>query len=110
MTDTPTYKLPVDPQEQPILQRMERIRDDLSLLKADRSTYIRSEDIMALYDEALEQVHELNEIRRREDKPTEQNRGACANPTVFVTEQCSGYLVGRLLPVDIVGVHDDRAQ
>ena len=75
MTDTPTYRLPVDSQEQPILDSIEHIRDELSLLKSDRSTYIRSEDIIGYYDQLIHQVQLLNDIRERDGKPLEQNRG-----------------------------------
>lgn len=82
MSDTPTYKLPVDPQEQPILDAISHIRDELSLLKADRSTYIRSEDIVAFYDQLIDQVHRLNNVRRQDDRSTEQNRGKTTDNTL----------------------------
>jgi len=54
------------------LESLERIRDELTLLKQDRSTYVKSSDVMVLYDKVVEQVRLLNEIRA--DKPTEDNR------------------------------------
>ncbi|GAB7348188.1 hypothetical protein MBLNU459_g6193t2 [Dothideomycetes sp. NU459] len=72
-TDSPAVRTPLDPKEQPILDRVLAIRDQLSLLKQDRSTYVRSQDVMALYKHVIEQVEQLNEIRK--SKRTEQNRG-----------------------------------
>jgi hypothetical protein len=73
MTDTPSTPLPLDPREQPILDRLLEIRDELTLLKRDRSTYVKSSDVMPLYEKCVDQVKALNDIRA--DKPQEQNRG-----------------------------------
>jgi hypothetical protein len=67
MTDSPLYRLPLDPQEQPILERILNLRDSLSLLKQDRSTYV-----LVLYNSLIDQVEALN--RLRVDKRDEQNR------------------------------------
>ena len=75
MADTPSYPIPIDEREQPILESLERMRDELTLLKQDRSTYVKSSDVMVLYDRVVDQVRLLNEIRA--DKPTEDNR--CQN-------------------------------
>ncbi|MCJ1255538.1 hypothetical protein MMC24_003354 [Lignoscripta atroalba] len=75
MTDSPAVKAPLDPEEQPILDSVLYIRDRLSLLKQDRSTYIKSHDVLQLYEQVIEQVHLLNVIRKEHDKPLEQNRG-----------------------------------
>jgi hypothetical protein len=72
MADTPNYPAPLDRREQPILENLERIRVELTLLKQDRSTYVKSSDVMVLYEKVVEQVQLLNEIRA--DKPTEENR------------------------------------
>lgn len=72
MADTPTLPLPLDAREQPILDSLLRIRDELTLLKQDRSTYVKSSDVMALYDRTVDQVRDLNEIRL--DKPQESNQ------------------------------------
>lgn len=76
MTDSPAVEAPLDPREQPILDRILVVRDSLSLLKQDRSTYIKSHDVLKLYEEVIEQVHLLNVIREEQDKPLEQNQGA----------------------------------
>ena len=65
--------MPVDTREQPILEALLRIRDELTLLKQDRSSYVKSSDVLPIYDRVVEQVNLLNEIRT--DKPHEQNQG-----------------------------------
>ncbi|KAL8724247.1 MAG: hypothetical protein Q9181_006916, partial [Wetmoreana brouardii] len=74
MTDSPAVQAPQDPKEQPILDRILAIRDKLSLLKQDKTTYIKSHDVLRHYDHLIEQVHLLNIIREEHDKPLEQNR------------------------------------
>ncbi|KAL8874270.1 MAG: hypothetical protein Q9174_000390 [Haloplaca sp. 1 TL-2023] len=74
MSDSPAVQAPLDPKEQPILDRILSIRDKLSLLKQDRSTYIKSHDVLGLYESLIEQVQLLNVIREEHDKPLEQNR------------------------------------
>lgn len=71
MADTPTLSL-LDPREQPIVDSLLRIRDDLTLLKQDKSTYVKSSDVMALYERTVDQVKLLSEIRT--DKPQEDNQ------------------------------------
>lgn len=73
MTDSPAIRAPLDPKEQPILDSVLGIRDKLSLLKQDRSTYVRSQDVITLYNQVIQQVEKLNEIRAH--KRDEQNRG-----------------------------------
>jgi hypothetical protein len=70
--DTPNLPLPLDAREQPILDALRRIRDELTLLKQDRSSYVKSSDILPLYDRTVAQVQLLNEIRA--DKPDEDNQ------------------------------------
>ncbi len=83
MTDSPIVQAPLDPQEAPILARVLLLRDKLSLLKQDKSTYIRSNDVLSLYDEVIEQVHQLNRLREEHGKPLEQNRGLFRVETVY---------------------------
>lgn len=73
MTETPSTPLPLDSREQPVLDRLLEIRDELTLLKRDRRSYVKSSDVITLYDRTVEQVQVLNEIRI--DKPQEQNLG-----------------------------------
>ena len=84
MTDSPAFSVPLDPSEQPILNSVLYIRDQLSLLKQDKSTYIKSHDVFSLYDQVVKQVHLLNDLRKEHCKPLEQNRGSeynhCEDP------------------------------
>lgn len=73
MTDTPSHPLPLDPREKPILVSLTSLRDELTLLKQDKTTYIKAADVLTLYDKVVDQVTLLNEIRA--NKPHEQNRG-----------------------------------
>jgi hypothetical protein len=75
MTDSPLIHVPLEPEEQNILNDLLNIRDELSLLRQDRSTYIRSSDVIHLYDALIEQVHALNSLRNEHGKSREQNRG-----------------------------------
>ncbi|KAL8857336.1 MAG: hypothetical protein Q9178_006102 [Gyalolechia marmorata] len=74
MTDSPASQIPLDPKEQPILDHLLATRDKLFLLKQDRSTYIKSHDVLDLYEQVIEQVHLLNILREAHGKPLEQNR------------------------------------
>jgi hypothetical protein len=78
MTDSPLPRIPLDPKEQPILDKLQSIRTELELLKRDRSTYVKSQDVLNLYDQVIEQVIILNEIR--ETKRLEQNKGTLPHP------------------------------
>jgi hypothetical protein len=72
MTDSPAFRMPDDPNEKPIFDRILNIRDALLLLKQDRSTYVKSADVIMYYNQLIEQVEALNKIR--ENKRDEQNR------------------------------------
>lgn len=56
--------MPKEPREREVLERLTAIRDQLLLLKQDRTKYIRSQDVMQLYDLTVEQVGALNETRK----------------------------------------------
>ncbi|KAK4680433.1 hypothetical protein QC764_213090 [Podospora pseudoanserina] len=62
--ETPAIPMPNDAREQEILQKLTAIRDQLLLLKMDRTKYIRSQDVMVHYQELVEQVKLLNEVRK----------------------------------------------
>ncbi|CAP73956.1 uncharacterized protein PODANS_2_13090 [Podospora anserina S mat+] len=62
--ETPAIPMPNDAREQEILQKLTAIRDQLLLLKMDRTKYIRSQDVMVQYQELVEQVKLLNEVRK----------------------------------------------
>lgn len=72
MADSPVVKEPLDPKEQPILDQLLKIRDDLLILKSDKSRYVKSQDVLTHYQKVLDQTAKLNEIR--ESKKDEQNR------------------------------------
>lgn len=72
MTDSPFVRFPLDPKEQPILDRLLGLRDQLSVLKSDRSSYIRTQDVLDLYTKLIGEVEKLNGLRT--DKRSEQNR------------------------------------
>lgn len=71
--DTPAIPAPRDEGEKEVLEQLMSIRDHLQLRKLDRSTYVRTQDVMVLYEQTIEQVKRLNEIRN--GKTTEENRG-----------------------------------
>ena len=68
-------QMPLDPDEQGILDSLLSIRDELSLLKQDKSTYIKTRDVLMLYDAVMDNVVALNQIRADAGKPSEQSRG-----------------------------------
>lgn len=61
--ESPAVPVPLDPQEQPILERLLRIRDALLLLKRDKSSYIKSRDVLPQYEEVTGAVEQLNAVR-----------------------------------------------
>lgn len=62
--ESPAVPVPLDPQEQPILERLLRIRDALLLLKRDKSSYIKSRDVLPQYEEVTGVVEQLNVVRK----------------------------------------------
>src|SRR5690242_15600215 len=74
--ETPAVPMPKDERERRILETLTVIQDNLLLLKRDRTKYIRTEDVMVLYDQLEEQVKQLNEVRKGELNKRE-NRCRC---------------------------------
>jgi hypothetical protein len=66
MADSPITNAPVGPQEKPILDKLLLTRDKLLLLKQDKSTYVKSSDVLPLYEQVIEQVQILNDVRGQE--------------------------------------------
>ncbi|KAK1756836.1 hypothetical protein QBC47DRAFT_377776 [Echria macrotheca] len=62
--ETPAIPMPKDAREREILDTLTGIRDHLLLLKRDRTKYIRSQDVLLVYEQVIEQVKQLNEIRK----------------------------------------------
>lgn len=69
--DTPSVPPPRDAREQEIMERLGAIRDQLLLLKQDRTKYMRSKDVMALYEQVIEEVRNVNDIRATSSEHTE---------------------------------------
>lgn len=55
MADSPLLSAPLTTQERPILDKLLQIRDKLLLLKQDKSTYVKSADVLPLYEEVINQ-------------------------------------------------------
>ncbi|CAI7574526.1 hypothetical protein N7533_002666 [Penicillium manginii] len=72
--DSPAVPVPLDPREQPILERLLRTRDALLLLKQDKSSYIKSRDVLPLYEEVTQEVEKLNASRKEQDRRLIHNR------------------------------------
>lgn len=112
MTDSPLPRIPLDPKEQPILDKLQSIRTELELLKRDRSTYVKSQDVLKLYDQVIEQVIVLNEIRVT--KRLEQNKGMVyrhrvrKSPMLTRISRNSRLHARRLLPTHLTCVSDSR--
>ncbi|KAL7622966.1 hypothetical protein AAE478_006645 [Parahypoxylon ruwenzoriense] len=70
--ETPMIPAPRDEGERRVLEKLISIRDQLQLRKQDRTTYVRTQDVMILYDQTIEQVRILTEIRR--GKSVEENQ------------------------------------
>lgn len=66
--------VPLDPREQPILEQLLRTRDALILLKQDKSSYIKSRDVLPLYEEVIQEVEKLNAARKEQDRRLIHNR------------------------------------
>jgi hypothetical protein len=50
--------------EQPVLEKLIQLRQRLQLLNKDRTKYIKSQDVLAIYHILIEQVQKLNIIRQ----------------------------------------------
>ena len=72
MTDSPAFRVPLDPEEKPILDKLLIIRDKLMLLKQDKTRYVKSQDVIGFYDQVIVEVEALNKLRTH--KRDEQNR------------------------------------
>lgn len=66
--ESPAIPVPLDPREQPILERLLRTRDALLLIKQDKSSYIKSRDVLPHYEEVIVEVEKLNAARKEQDR------------------------------------------
>jgi hypothetical protein len=62
MTDSPA-RYPLEPKEQPILDALFRIRNQLELMRTDKSCFIKASAVKELYHDIIPQVHALNDLR-----------------------------------------------
>ncbi|KAJ5130732.1 uncharacterized protein N7515_006771 [Penicillium bovifimosum] len=72
--ESPAIPVPLDPREQPILERLLRTRDALLLIKQDKSSYVKSRDVLPLYEEVIEEVEKLNVARKGQERRSAHNR------------------------------------
>lgn len=72
--DSPAISVPLDPQEQPILDRLLLIRDALLLLKQDKSSYIKSRDVLPHYENVIAEVEKVNAARQEPARRLVHNR------------------------------------
>ncbi|KAJ5195049.1 UPF0662 protein [Penicillium cinerascens] len=72
--ESPAVPVPLDPREQPILECLLRTRDALLLLKQDKSSYIKSRDVLPLYEEVIGEVEKLNAARKEKERRSIHNR------------------------------------
>lgn len=72
--ESPAVPIPLDPQEQPILESLLRTRDALLLLKRDKSSYIKSRDVLPVYEQVIGEVEQLNAVRKQQDRRLSYNR------------------------------------
>ncbi|KAI1188648.1 hypothetical protein F5B17DRAFT_439452 [Nemania serpens] len=70
--DASKFPPPQDEGEKQVLAALSAIQDQLLLRKLDRTTYVRSHDVLGLYEETLDQVKHLNDIRK--GKSIEENQ------------------------------------
>ncbi|KAJ6137747.1 hypothetical protein N7471_004233 [Penicillium samsonianum] len=72
--ESPAITVPLDPREQPILENLLRTRDALLLIKRDKSSYVKSRDVLPLYEEVIAEVEKLNLLRKEQDRRLVHNR------------------------------------
>lgn len=84
--DSPAVPVPLDPREQPILERLLRTRDALLLLKQDKSSYIKSRDVLPLYEEVVGEVDKLNAARKEQDRRQVHNRCKCRKCRAWICQ------------------------
>ncbi|KAK9462531.1 uncharacterized protein V1516DRAFT_670510 [Lipomyces oligophaga] len=80
--------------ETSILQKLIAIRDRLTALKQDRTTYLKSSDISTLYEQVIEEVRKINHIREDPSLHDEQNRVDVVLDDVFQLLSLSFLTVG----------------
>jgi hypothetical protein len=89
MADTPNVPLPLNPKEQPILDNLFAIRTELTLLKQDRSSYVKSSDVIPLYESTIKQVELLSDIRGTQQEGENRGKQCSSRVPVSVSESLS---------------------
>ncbi|EMR67832.1 hypothetical protein UCREL1_5157 [Eutypa lata UCREL1] len=103
--DTPAIPAPRDEGEKQVLESLMQTRDQLQLRKLDRSTYVRTQDVMVLYEQTIEQVKRLNEIRQ--GRATEENRGRNNEaPAAYALTSTIRRLTDHLTEADLFSAKD----
>lgn len=85
--DTPKFPPPRNEAELQVLQELELIQSQLQIRRADRANYVRSRDVITLYDQTIEQVRRLTEVRQ--GRKSEENRGMLH----YLHRSCSASLI-----------------
>ncbi|KAJ2124612.1 hypothetical protein IW147_001577 [Coemansia sp. RSA 720] len=80
----PLRKHTISAAEQPVLNRLVGIRNQLAALKKDRGNYYRPNDIVGLYNDLLQQVWALHEVRTSE----QHDNDAYKNRLDAVLDEC----------------------
>ncbi|KAK9325549.1 hypothetical protein V1517DRAFT_314450 [Lipomyces orientalis] len=80
--------------EQAILQKLIANRTRLTALKQDRSTYLRSSDVNTVYEQIIDEVRKINNIRADPSLHDEQNRVDVVLDDVFQLLSLSFLTVG----------------
>ena len=60
--------------EQPVLEKLIQLRQRLQLFNKDRTKYIKSQDVLSVYESLIDQVQKLNNIRQHPVPHDEDNR------------------------------------
>lgn len=60
--------------EQPVLENLIQLGQRLQLLNKDRTKYIKSQDVLEIYDSLIEEVQKLNNIRHEHVHQDKLNR------------------------------------
>lgn len=75
MSEILALQAPFDTTEQLIFDRLLQVKDSLLQLTQDnKSTYVKSEDVLCLYDQVIAQVNLLKTLRKEHGKPLEQKK------------------------------------
>lgn len=72
--ETPALPPPDNDRDREVLSKLSQIRDQLVLLKTDRTTYLRSQEVIPLYNETVEQVLKLDNLGFVDGKPQTQRK------------------------------------